>query len=723
MTTFSTSAAETSVIPDPLPDTPVLLKRRINPAADAKIMSVYADDRWNLTPGLFEAHVPTTRLNFTDVPVEFKDPLKRYVWCLINEEAPRRLRMGRVNRLALRSIALDFPRFVSFVQWLADRGIRAFKDVTTEILNDYQVAVIGSEVSGGMKAAMLSEVVRFWSYRPLLPEALRLPAPPPWDGENSRDLLGYVAKGGVNRTPRISTETIDGLLMWALRFVEVFADDIIGALKEYLCLWAYSPGLRDRSIRERFPQQSPPDPDQIAKYLDSLRRKGESLPGSRMDDGTMEIHWPHLSRVFRCGEKAFKDHPKRRALVKESGLPVSDHVPVGSQIVGEIDGNPWLTKRIDYSEARPLAELLRTACFIVIAYLSGMRTGEVLNLERGCVSHDAVTGLWTIQGRKFKGAIDSSGEKIPEGEIREDPWVVVEHTAKAVSVLERLHDQPLLFTTRINPLAQYGGPGVRIGGGRSAAMLAHDVADFIEWVNRYAEETGRFQEVIPEDPVARIAPSRFRRTLAWHIVRKPRGLIAGAIQYGHVHVQMTLGYSGTYDSGFPDEKAFEDWLYRLEQLEEDHEQLREGEHVSGPAAPVYRTRVEAAHEKFGGRVLKNAQQARDMLGNPLLQIFPGKAMTCVFDPAKALCQMRGSEADSTVTPDQTDCRPNCRNKAYTDRNIVTLRQELEEMKAIQAISLAPSPRYLRIAATTERIQQVISDHELGGSASGAARCE
>jgi hypothetical protein len=33
------------------------------------------------------------------------------------------------------------------------------------------------------------------------------------------------------------------------------------------------------------------------------------------------------------------------------------------------------------------------------------------------------------------------------------------------------------------------------------------------------------------------------RTLAWHIVRRPRGLIAGAIQYGHLHAQITLGYA------------------------------------------------------------------------------------------------------------------------------------------------------------------------------------
>ena len=54
--------------------------------------------------------------------------------------------------------------------------------------------------------------------------------------------------------------------------------------------------------------------------------------------------------------------------------------------------------------------------------------------------------------------------------------------------------------------------------------------------------------------------------LTWFIVRRPRGLVAAAVQYGHLRVQMTLGYAGNYASGFPDEIAFEDWLARLDTL-------------------------------------------------------------------------------------------------------------------------------------------------------------
>ena len=170
---------------------------------------------------------------------------------------------------------------------------------------------------------------------------------------------------------------------------------------------------------------------------------------------------------------------------------------------------------------------------------------------------------------------------------------------------------------------------------------------------------------------------------------------------------------GTYDSGFPDEHAYEDWLSRLDALAENHRQLAAGEHVSGPAADNYRHRINTAQPKFAGRVLHSPQHVRDMVANPLLQIYPGRAMTCVFDPAKALCQLRASEDDVRRTPDQDDCRPTCQNIAYTDRDIAALRRRAERLREATRDHLAPSPRHHRERAELDRLRAIIRAHDHG----------
>jgi hypothetical protein len=208
-----------------------------------------------------------------------------------------------------------------------------------------------------------------------------------------------------------------------------------------------------------------------------------------------------------------------------------------------------------------------------------------------------------------------------------------------------------------------------------------------------------------------LCPSRFRRTLAWHIVRRPRGLVAGAIQYGHVQVQITLDYSGSYASGFPDEQSFETWLLRLDQLADAEDRLRAGEHASGPAVGTYSERVHHANRRFAGRVLTSTRQARDLLANPALQIYPGAGMTCVFDAEKAQCRPLSGGDDTRRTPDLGDCRPGCANIARTDGDIAHIRRRAVELEAIVAEPLSPEPRRERERHELIRLQDILQQHD------------
>jgi hypothetical protein len=170
---------------------------------------------------------------------------------------------------------------------------------------------------------------------------------------------------------------------------------------------------------------------------------------------------------------------------------------------------------------------------------------------------------------------------------------------------------------------------------------------------------------------------------------------------------------GTYASGFPDEHAFETWLLRLEQLADAAERLAAGEHVSGPAARAYRERTLQANQRFAGRVLTSTRQARDLLANPLLQLYPAKGMTCVFDPGKAKCRLTsaGDGDDARRTPDLSDCQPGCQNIARTDQDIAVLRQQAAELALLVNDPLGPEPRRQRERRKLERLTGILDEHE------------
>jgi len=689
----------------------VLADRELAPGAFA--VSVFGDDRWELTPAIFEAHATAVSLNWLAVPEPFRQPLKYYFWQLINHDAPVLLRNSQGPRFSIRTVAAAFHKIVFFVKWLLADGVVFLNEVTGEDLDRYLDFVDDAEISRDSKEDLLHEVRRLWSYRSRLTADDRLPESPPWDGDDTADLLGAYRRSAGNKTPRIAAPVMEILLMWALRFVQDFADDIIAAACEERRLWARGGTSRGKAGVVRLRRAQGEGQQVLRAFLARLHDEGGSLPGRRTEDGSLEVNWSHLTRLLNLSANYFYVGGRPRRIVQESGLPVTERIPLETPITGRVGQHPWRTEKIAYGEIKQLCRLLSTACFIVVSYLSGARPGEVLNLERSCITYDPTARLWLMSGRRWKGVTDEDGEKIPEGEERHDPWTVIELVAQAVTVLERLHNRPLLFPVQMDERRHVGASAARRRPGEAltGSMMGKDITELIAWVNDYCDARGWNRERIPDDPAGAISPSRFRRTLAWHIVRRPRGLIACAIQYSHVNVAITLGYGGTYDSGFPDDHAYEQWLLRLEQLAEDEERLARGEHVSGPAADTYRHRVHGANARFAGRVLTTVGQAHDLLANTELQIYPGRAMTCVFDAAKAPCQLRRSQDDTARTPDQDDCRPTtCQNIAYTDRDIAELEVQAAELQAVIDDPLAPSIRKRRDRHELARIRKIITDH-------------
>ncbi|WP_433206808.1 hypothetical protein ACQP1G_20730 [Nocardia sp. CA-107356] len=698
----------------PGPDTVVLCNVALRSGTDPKCLSRFGDDRWNLSPGVLHRHSKAISVDFTRVPDEFRVPVKHILWLLLNDEPGKDVNYRFTTARLTMSSASAVARFLrSFAQWLHARGIARLAAVTAADLDAYAVDVRAADFSHGQREDLLAAVVRAWSVRGRLLPADRLPEAPPWNGDRLRDVLGTGREVGENRTPRIHPDTMTALLAWSLRFVEVFADDIVAAFTEYLEISSAAYRMqRDRLPKnEIYSRRRPPGQTRqlLLAHLDEYRRQGHSLPGKRSADGRLVPNAYFLSAQAGI---AIHSRSLEAVFAEHGAMPIDDDTYLFAPITARLDGRRWQNRSISYAQAPVLARHLTTACFVITAYLSGQRPGETLNLERGCITRDPATGMILLRGKHFKGVRNTDGTPATDGVERVDPWVVVEPVATAVQVVGRLHEAPLLFpnTMEVNGRSSPDQLKARtVHAARNDQLMTQDIDGFIDWVNQYCATQNR-TDAIPADPVkASISLGRLRRTLAWFIVRRPRGLVAAAIQYGHIRTGMTLGYAGDYDSGFPDDLVFEEWLTRLDALGDAHQRLRDGEHVSGPAAEVYRQRVESA-TRFAGRVLRTSRDAAALLANPDLQIYQGNAMTCVLDPARAACRLAGDDQGTRRTPDITNCRPTCANIARTDRDIAELLRQADQLRLVVADPLAPPIRSMRERRELTRIEKIIADH-------------
>ncbi|WP_433258269.1 hypothetical protein ACQPYK_22990 [Streptosporangium sp. CA-135522] len=680
----------------PGPDTPVLANRPLRQDTEPRWLSVFGDDRWNMTPAIFDDNTKSVSIPFAKVPEPLRLQLKHVAWNLLNYDGDQVLRTYRLTRQrpSVQTVAALVRHLRSFTLWMHTRGLRRFADVTTDDLDLYVEHVGTSQVSVALAEDLLTAVRWCWSRRLVLPADARLPEQPPWMGEAINDLVGRRSRPPVNLTPRIHPEVMEPLLLWSLRFVEDFSTDIIAAFTEYKKLCNRTPNGWDHGLAPRPSREPHRVTRELASLLKSLRKAGRPLPGHRQDDGSLEVSYDHLGRIMNCHSSAVRSDA-HKATIAASGLPIGEDAYLDHDVTGLLDSQPWRSHPIGYNEAPVLARHLATACFVITAYLSGARPGEVLALRRGCITRDDAENLWLMAGKHTKGVVDANGAKKPEGELRAEPWVVIEPVAHAAAVLEHLHDRPLLFPTSLLVNGRILHLGQRAAGSRTDSLTSKDITRLIAWINDYCLAHGH-REMIPPDRAGRpLAAGRFRRTLAWFIVRKPRGLVAAAIQYGHVQTRATLGYSGTYDSGFPDEISFEQWLFHIDQLVEAEQRLAGGEHVSGPAAATYIQRVHTGATQFAGRVLRTTREARDLLANPDIQIVKAPGMTCVPDPARALCRMRSDEDNKRFTPDIGDCRPKCPNIARTDMDITEIKTKITHLRDITSDPLAPPLRHQR----------------------------
>ena len=156
------------------------------------------------------------------------------------------------------------------------------------------------------------------------------------------------------------------LLVWALRFTEDFAADILAALAE------------QQRLRSRIAARHSPDAAaRLAALLDEHARTGTPLPGETVK-GRRSAACSYLA-----GDDRREHHPGRQRAAPRPAPGRRAPRRWASRSPGTVHGRPW-TGHISYHQAPALALRLAAACLVVVAYLSGLRPAEVLHLQPGC---------------------------------------------------------------------------------------------------------------------------------------------------------------------------------------------------------------------------------------------------------------------------------------------------------------------------------------------------
>ncbi|WAU78297.1 integrase (plasmid) [Streptomyces sp. Qhu-G9] len=686
----------------PVPEAagPVVLAHRVQAPQHAHLNSRYGDGSWSLAPLIANPSSTRSSIHWRNCPAPMRPQLRLIAWTMINGELPATYLRERGIRMRSRqsgsSTAGTVLQWMRMARWLSERGITSLTDCDIPLLDAYGRYLKDVGASADRTRDVLRDVCRLWAFDQITARPTGL-ARPPWD---EPDLVAdYLpadrSERGENTTEPIATATMAPLLTWAVRLVEDLAGDILAAAAETSRL-AKAAVANPASGEGRAALEQILEPALTAGGpVPAVRNGGKTTVARAYLAGLAGVSMPQVDRIARV-------HGLTRAAAERPG-PCPLDVPVTATIASR----PW-RPRFDFTEASALLRHLGTAAFIVCAYLTGMRPEEVLAMRSGCCPDppDGRKEPWhLIRTRQFKTAVDEDGNHLSAGVERDVPWVAIAPVVAAIRVLEQIVPEgELLFAS------DYHRGAVRHRGkAMGSDGIRERITDFITWANQEAARHNLSHEGIPADPAGPITAVRFRRSLAWHIARQPGGLVALAIQYGHLRTVLDTDVAGGYGTrsrrGIHDLIDIETALSTAETAADLNERYNRGEGVSGPAAR------QALHQastvlRFEGTTVK-ADFARKYLARDGTVLYdnPHALLLCRYKRDLALCER---PTDSNI-PALDRCVPGCGNTVRTDLHAQQLRARADSF-ARQALH-HPQPISSRLLTAADRLRSLADTHD------------
>lgn len=664
---------------------------------------VVGDDRWDL-----KAFLPRTTkrtvLTFDCIANPgLRLAAKQFLASRLNRAVPVSLSALAVRPMKLTTTASELSNLNLWLRALVDLGVTRLRDVRQPHLELIK-RLWQTQIQPCTIAGRIATLQHLAAHSPFLdPDRLTFT---PWAGRPAAHVAMRV-KPEENSTPRIPEHIMAPLLRAALFYVESVSADILAAAD------------LARRLDSRKPEAAQRNGDtaaRVTRWLEQRRASGQKIPSlpakmkhlapdAAIIDGVVQA--PHFKLIRQLAGVGSTQH--LRPLLEQAGRQLGYQeggldCPI---TIWPDSGQPW---RAGFNALIIDEEIqqLRTAAWIVIAYLSGMRDAEVRELRRDCAYQAPGQDgrlRYKLRGRVLKGRKLSGDEA---------EWVVLEVVHKAVEVLKAINDDPTHLFGYV-----HGSTGPRLISGiperlnnfrdHANRLFGSPPAPFIPPIalpgNVIASEASpspdNMDHSVPDAAGGTALPwafntRQFRRTLAWHIAHQPFGVVAGAKQYKHEKITVFEGYAGSSQSGFAAEVAAEEQIAALDYVEDLYRDWHDGGRTSGGAASRIDTEFERIRSELGDLpgVIADEPRLRAMLTHLTKTLHPGVRNDCFFHAASAVC-VKKANAISRPLPMHTLCLkcPNARRSSIHRPRLIQAQsaaaQFQQQLKACCAKAPAP----------------------------------
>ena len=694
----------------------VLAGAALRPGTDPARLSHFGDDRWDMRPGIFRDNVRRSfqEIDFLAIPCPAERlTAKEYLYALLNERRTDWLAPQPVSCWPMLS---DLRRFATFVR--SRLGTFDVPAIKQDLLDAYLAMLrSGHPITCERISARLAPIMLLHRFGPVLTlGGLRFA---PWGGRTAGRVAGRSRPNSrENLTPRIPEPVIGALLRWSLKYIDHFSQDILAARAELDQL------RQDHATRHRHPYPGS-ELRRMQTWIEARRQAGRGIPVWSVERpcGT----YPRVS-----ARDDSRSHMLNYALIRlQTGLAAVnlqqneavwcclwDAVAELGTEIGGFDtpvsddpdlGRPW-RERFDPASLACEEKHLQAACYIVVAYLSGMRDTELQAMQPGCLarsrSADGLVERIVVRSIAYK-------DRPARGQLEE--WVTIAPAARAIEVSERLsapfraqqgHAHLWCSLDRTTTLSR----GFMSASRRMNAFRAHLDRQFSDAANPAVPEVaGRPWP---------LNTRQFRRTIAWWIANRPFGVVAGKIQYKHASIAMFQGYAGSSASGFRAEIEQERALGQLDDALAHYEHTaRRNQPLAGPAAGRLAAEFHRARdvlEDLPGRVVDEAQ-LRAMLAHLARTLHAGLLNDCFFDPGTALC-LDTARDSNPAAPRLSQCAPDrCPNSCISVRHLPAWQAAIAQTEELLARKRLPPLQRIALNQERDRMRRLIAPLAKAGS--------